>query len=641
MARPIVLSNNQIFVGLDKYGLVNDFYFPFVGQENLTTARDCHHKIGIYVDGIFSWINDGNWIINLNYETNCLISSITMENKSLHIKLEFNDYIDPDFDAFIRRIKIINQENKQREIRIFMHQVFIISADGRADTVLYVPDKHYVYNYKGKTSLIINGKFSNGTSFDQYAMGNYHVEGKIGTYKDAEDGELSNNPIEHSSVDSTIRFTNNFDANESLYLDYWIIAATNQLDARDLNEHYMNNPMDNRLSQAKQYWQTWSRYNYYPDFKYKNESIKSALIIKAHIDNRGSIIASGDSSIFNYGRDYYAYCWPRDACFALWPLIRLGHFDEAKNFFEFCKSIIHPDGYLLHKYQPDRSIGSTWLPLIINGQPDLAIQEDETAIVLFMLEEYLNTSNDINFVETCYDNLIVPIGNFMSSYIDDQTGLPHASYDLWEEKFLTSTYTVSAVIAGLTSAINLSHHLNKTKFISEWKITLDKIKLNFDKLYDDSNGYYIKGFLLKPDGSTIKDLTIDISSLYGIFMFAKLKSSDQKLLSTAKTIEDNLFNVTPSNGVIRYKNDSYFRRNNTYPGNPWIVTTLWLVQFYIMQNNLKAANNLLEWVINKQTNTGSLGEQYDAEASYSISVEPLVWSQAELINTILDINLNT
>ena len=58
-------------------------------------------------------------------------------------------------------------------------------------------------------------------------------------------------------------------------------------------------------------------------------SQKSLLIIKAHCDERGSILASGDSSIFNYGRDYYCYRWPRDAAYAIWPLMRLGLFDEA------------------------------------------------------------------------------------------------------------------------------------------------------------------------------------------------------------------------------------------------------------------------------------------------------------------------
>ena len=38
MSRPIVLSNGHMHVGLNTFGLVHDFYFPYVGQENHAAA---------------------------------------------------------------------------------------------------------------------------------------------------------------------------------------------------------------------------------------------------------------------------------------------------------------------------------------------------------------------------------------------------------------------------------------------------------------------------------------------------------------------------------------------------------------------------------------------------------------------------
>ena len=157
-----------------------------------------------------------------------------------------------------------------------------------------------------------------------------------------------------------------------------------------------------------------------------------------------------------YGRDYYCYCWPRDAAYALWPLIRLGHYEEAKQFFEFARDTKHKDGYLMHKYQPDRAIGSTWHPLVHGRNKELAIQEDETATVIYMIGQYYEASKDKTFVEHIYHSFVVGAANFMVRFIDESTGLPHASYDLWEEKFLTSTYTVSTVIAGLDTASYLA-----------------------------------------------------------------------------------------------------------------------------------------------------------------------------------------
>ena len=53
MGRPVVLSNGQLFVGLDERGLVHDFYYPYVGLENLANARSSQHKIGVWVDDAF------------------------------------------------------------------------------------------------------------------------------------------------------------------------------------------------------------------------------------------------------------------------------------------------------------------------------------------------------------------------------------------------------------------------------------------------------------------------------------------------------------------------------------------------------------------------------------------------------------
>ena len=180
--------------------------------------------------------------------------------------------------------------------------------------------------------------------------------------------------------------------------------------------------MEHRLNRTRQHWHGWLGGGNIEIPKLHRQSLeKSMLIIKAHCDERGSVLASGDSSIFNYGRDYYCYCWPRDAAYALWPLIRLGHFNEAKAFFEFARDTMHIDGYLMHKYQPDRAIGSTWHPLVHGRSKELAIQEDETASTIFMMNEFYEASKDKTFIQNIYNPFIAPCANFLCSFIDQET----------------------------------------------------------------------------------------------------------------------------------------------------------------------------------------------------------------------------
>lgn len=639
MGRPVVLSNGQLFVGLDEHGLVHDFYYPYVGLENLATARSIQHKIGVWVDGQFSWTDDGSWDTDIQFEDDALISNINLRCQTLQLSLHLQDFIDIETNSLVRHITITNEAEAKRDVRLFMHQVFQISRAGRADTAIYVPDGHYLLDYKGRYLLVIGGKFDDGKVFDQYAVGNYGIEGKAGTYRDAEDGELSGNAVEHGGVDSVIRFRRKLAGGKSTTVDYWIIAANSQSDAQIIHADFNQAKIENRLAYVRQHWQAWlgSGQVETPGL-HRKELERSLLIIKAHCDERGSVLASGDSSIFNYGRDYYCYCWPRDAAYALWPLMRLGHFGEAKKFMEFARDTMHKDGYLMHKYQPDRAIGSTWHPLVHGRSTELAIQEDETAGVIFMIGEFYDASQDRTFVENLYHTFIVPCAGFMSRFIDKQTGLPHASYDLWEEKFLTTTYTVCTVIAGLETAARLAEAVEQPDDAVRWQRAADGIRQNLDKLYH-KDGYFVKGFLLKPGGKLEYDNTLDISNLYGPFMFAKLPlNTGGPLASTAKHVEERLLNTSPSGGVVRYEHDNYFLTKQQYIGNPWAVSTLWLAQYYTAAGQTGQAKKLLDWALQRQSPSGVLSEQYDPETAAPLGVTPLVWSHAELVNTILDLS---
>lgn len=640
MGRPVVLSNGQLFVGLDENGLVHDFYYPYVGLENLTNARNSQHKIGIWADGDFSWVDGNSWETEVNFEEDALISKVTMRSATLKVTIQCSDTVDSEFNAFIRHVTVTNDDDHERDIRLFMHQVFQISRAGRADTALYVPDDNYILDYKGRCCLLTAGKHTDDGDFDQFAVGAYGIEDKAGTYKDAEDGDLSGNPVEHGGVDSVIRFRRQVSAGESFGVDYWVVAADSQSDAQTIHAKIKLLSVESRLQKAREHWRSWmspaaETLNTIPKeqldlFK------KSLLIIKAHCDERGSILASGDSSIFNYYRDYYCYCWPRDAAYAIWPLIRVGIFNEARAFFEFARNTMHRDGYLMHKYQPDRAIGSTWHPLIHGRSKELAIQEDETAIVIYMLGEYYRASQDKVFIESFYDTFIEPCTTFISAFIDESTGLPHASYDLWEEKFLTSTYTVCTVIAALESASELATVCNHPDDASRWKRAADAMRSHLQALYHP-DGYFRKGFLLQENGDLAYDDTLDISSLYGLYMYAQLPLDDERMKGTFEQIKQQLFDTSPLGGVIRYPGDNYFLEKSQYKGNPWIVCSLWLGQYLNAVGEPKEALKLLEWARSRALPSGALSEQFDPETGATLGVAPLVWSHAEYINTTLDL----
>lgn len=641
MGRPVMLGNGSLTVGIGSYGLVHDFYYPYVGLDNLTNARSMRHKIGIWVDGLFSWVDDGTWKIAIDFSPNALISDIVARHASTGVELHFSDFVDSEVNAFCRRITVRNTSDQYHDIRVFTHQVFQISRGGRADTAMFVPDENYLLDYKGRCALLIYGCHDNGEVYDQFAVGNYGIEGKEGTYRDAEDGELSGNAIEHGGVDSVMRFPCGLSAGEQTRIDYWIVAADSQTSAEKIHHQFLSEGLERRLEMTRQYWQTWlstaAGQLHSIDDSYVDIVKKSLMVIKVHCDKRGGIVASADSSIYNFGRDYYSYVWPRDGAYAIWPLIRLGYREEPRKLFEFCRDILTTDGYLMHKYQPDKAIGSTWHPLLHGKRKELAIQEDETAIVLYMLGEYYDYSQDHDFVQSLYNTFIQPAANFMANFIDDQTKLPHASYDLWEERFLTTTYTTAIVYQSLLVAADFAEIFEYPDDAVRWRDVAAEILDSSKIFFDPERKAFRKGFLLQEDGSLAFDNTLDMANLYGPMMFAQSMGTEA-IKQTAAAVENILLDKTPSGGLPRYEHDNYFLVNHAYLGNPWHVTTLWLAQYYTRTGQLDLAKKYVDWTVLHALPSGMLSEQVNPITGETVSVTPLVWSHAELVNTVLDLH---
>jgi GH15 family glucan-1,4-alpha-glucosidase len=256
MSRPVFLGNGQLTVGLDEFGLVHDFYYPYVGLENLSTARSIGHKIGIWVDSKFSWV-DKTWECKVDFYSDALISNISLTNRDLQIELYVQDFVDFKKNIFFRKIKVINLANNPRTVRLFMHQMFEISHQGRADTAFFVPEENYILDYKGKSNLLIYGQKSDGKPFESFAVGSYGIEGKQGTFIDAEDGVLSDNLVEHGSVDSVIGFSLSLNAKGSDYVDYWIIASDTQFNAEKIHNLVKLDSLDKHLEDTRDLWHDW------------------------------------------------------------------------------------------------------------------------------------------------------------------------------------------------------------------------------------------------------------------------------------------------------------------------------------------------------------------------------------------------
>ena len=642
MARPIVLGNGELQVGLNDYGLVHDFYYPYVGYMNHSAGPLTRHRIGVWIDGKLSWLdNPGEWTFNFRYPGHALVGHTIAKNESMQVLLEMDDFVDSHISAFMRNIHVVNLSEQPREIRLFMHQAFIIdNSYSNTDTAQYLPDSEAILHYRGNRAFIISG-LHNGQPFDQRSIGLFGIEGREGTYKDAEDGELSNGNVEHGRVDSTIRFTLKMDGQSSERVHYWIAVGSSTREALSIDKQIRHEGLDSRLQETVKWWRNWLK----PavdtaakiDPAYHDSFLRSVMIVKSQIDKRGAVIASTDSSILKYSRDNYDYCWTRDGSLVLWPMIRMGFVEEPYRFFEFCRNAMHPSGYMMHKYKADGGLGASWHPYVHEGgiiAPP--IQEDETALVVFIFSQFYEMHKDSGLLRDFYKPMIKPMADWMSEYIEDTTGLPKPTYDLWEERFLTTTFTTSTVYASLLAAADLADAFGDKASSVKWRTAAEDIRTSAHKyLYNKERESFYKGLIVK-EGVVNYDATIDASSIYGAFMFGLFGMDSHELKSSVNTFLTVFKNDTDVIAFPRYEDDNYRRVDRTARGNWWFITTLWMAQYSLETGETELADSILSWVLSINAQTNTLSEQMDPVNHSLISPSPLTWSHAEYISTLLD-----
>lgn len=646
MARALTLGNGTFLVCLDEFGFVRDMYFPYVGLENHVSGHK--HRIGIRVNGSFSWVDDGSWQITIGYKPETMVGYLVCKNPHLQVTLVMEDVVYNEVNVFIRQVDVYNHSDQAMDVQLFFHQVFFIQESKKRNTAFYDPTHNAIVHYKGRRVFIVNGRAEGVGAIDDYSVGAYQFEGKEGTFRDAEDGSLTKNAVEHGSVDSVVRFSTHCEPREKARIYYWICAGKSLNEAYDLNDLVMKKTPAAMIHSTESYWHAWLETR---DFatdqlpeKLKKLFETSLFVLRCHTDNRGSIIASADSEMIEYGKDDYAYMWPRDASFICITLDKAGFHEVTKPFFLFCKEVLHPDGYLHHRFRSDQSLGSTWHSSTAQNAwlkdkvLQLPIQEDESASVLFALWNHYEQSKDLEFVELLYKPMIEKIAQFLVSFRDKKTGLPLQSYDLWEEKMGVSTYTCAAVYGGLVAAARFCELLDKRNHMREFKQAAEEIKkATIDHLFSPSLGAFVRDAKVE-DGVVTRDETVDASSLFGLWYFGMLEHDHPLLIKTQQQVDLRLKNPGPAGGYIRYERDNYFRSKDL--SNPWFITTLWQAERLLMKadaskEDLAYAEQTFSWVIERMYQSGVLAEQIDPYTNASLSATPLVWSHSVLIETVL------
>ncbi|MBS1714274.1 MAG: glycoside hydrolase family 15 protein [Armatimonadetes bacterium] len=605
MPRPLVYGNGRFLIAFDRRHRARDLFFPNVGYPNHLLGHTV--KTGIWSDGEFGWCDADDWDIRQDYERSCLVGRSLWRSWKAGFEIDVQEAAHPEEALFVRRFRVTDLRGLARNVTLFSTQNLIHGQSDVGNTAFWNPFCQALVHYRGPYCTLVAARASHGGP-PQYATGLTGFGDLEGTWRDAEDGRLSANPIAQGSVDSTIGVGLAADGLETLDLAFVcgsrldeVVGLLERSEAAGWDEVFERTRTSGQIYVSKA-----------PALEL-SERIgalveRSLLLVRSQIDHEGAIVAANDSDILATNRATYSYCWPRDGACVSRVMASLGSPEIAEGFLQYCRRIEPRDQpFFLQKYRSDGNLGASWHPWIVNGRPEIPFQEDETALVLLLLAEQAATlSGDWE-----------PFGRKLADAIvahraPDGTPLP--SWDLWEERHGVHFFTACTAVAALLAASTV---WSEAAYAEAARGTLEALETVFwnGTSYDRMIG----------------DATLDSAVLGGMLLCGGLDPDRQR--ATFERLEEGLTVRSPIGGLARYEGDYYFRQTDLYPGNPWVISTMWSARMSARFGDTGSAWKKLEWVVDRAETTGVLAEQYHPETGAPLSVSPLTWSHTEFLET--------
>ncbi len=415
-------GNGRALLTTNEDGEWNDLFYPYPGQfQHLREMR-----LGLYDEEQrrFLWLTGGGgWLAPTPVARGEDGSERTWTGEGVVLKVR--DRVHPNHDLVVRSVEI--SSDRARRLRLFEYHSMSIAESMYQETAYVDPAASALVHYKRNFYF----EFFSDPPFDQAVCGEHTLKGLKGTYVDAEDGVLAGRQIAHGAADSVLQW--NVTAGPQTPVRIWIFLAMGRSReaTRQVHDYVRAGGSARFGNEAEAFWRTWatrrlpavpaglsdrSRWLY-----------RQSVLVMRHVSaSNGSIIASPDTRSLVIGGDTYNYCWWRDGGYVSKAMDEAGLYQHAQRFLEFARSCQSADGSFLHRHFPDGAIGSTW-------HPPPFLQIDQTATVIAATWHHFKRGADPDVLLDFWP-MVKGAANFLTSFRDPATGLPAASFDLWEER---------------------------------------------------------------------------------------------------------------------------------------------------------------------------------------------------------------
>ena len=613
-----IVGNKNIRATFSKRGELLRAYYPNVDFKQFI---DFFH-VGVKInDSAIIYLHDD---INNRYEqyysenTNILNTEIL--NSYFEVKITQTDFVPIKENVLIKRYTFENKNTIDLNLNFLIHSGLLTNSNNQVSG-----------SYKDETLMQYTHDYTLSIFSDQKPL-SFQINN---TKENIASGKIGGKDYVGMSDDSSISYDIGLlKPNEKKTIDIFICITESSKKSELISKIDEIKKLDVKLEleNTKKYWkkyvkehQTIEIEKHINEYYQKVEDIytRTILLFPLIINEKTGGIAATievDEDRKKCGR--YSYCWPRDAVSITEALDILKMTKETEKFYKnFCKNTQNKDGMWEQRFYTDGTLAPCW-----------GYQIDETASVVYGVYQHYIETNDEKFIK---DNLKMSekAVHFLERYVDDlleNTNKFGKSYDIWEETEDVHTYSLAAIFSAFEIMLKMyeivrpyyTENRLKLEQIAKANRRLEKKMLKLKEyilmnLYDNNTKTFVRN---------TKDKKMDISLLGLVYPFKMFKPTEKKIENTVEKI--NLTLRTYTGGYLRYEGDNYIN------GNPWVISNLWLANYYLDKGNRNKAKECFEFVVKTATEHGFLGEQVDNRTLKPAWVIGLGWSHAMFIITM-------
>ncbi|MBW2990916.1 glucoamylase [Candidatus Woesearchaeota archaeon] len=300
--------------------------------------------------------------------------------------------------------------------------------------------------------------------------------------------------------------------------------------------------------------------------------IKSIEVLKSVQLENGGCLASPKGT-------RYPHIYTRDHAFCTMGFVSAGLFENAKKALEFVWDRQLEDGTFPQRYDVDGK-DSSYKPL----------QVGEIGLMTVALYEYVNATNDLEFVKKYWKKLEKGM-DYIKKDISKNRGLVYSPNSIHEFPPYESGWEIwaNALSCGaLRRAYELGKRINKKNNYDEPAKSMRNGINNY--MWNSRVKSFVKTIRLKESSSVATDAD---ASTIGLSEFGVIDDNDDKMILTVKRLEKELWHPDLG-GICRYQR--HIGRNNGGWG-PWPHFTLMVAKHFIRRGIREEADMYLNWVL--------------------------------------------